>query len=84
MYIDIDENKIYFNVCNWYEYYSDFHSEKEAWGSEFKDLRLEDIPNIGIDLNCFNIEDIDVLIENIKNANEYIVRNGNEIYELTV
>lgn len=83
IYIDVDENKIYFNVCCWCEYFEDFHNEKEYWeDDERKDFKLEDIPNIGKDLKLFDIEDIDELIESIQNANKYVVRNGNEIYEL--
>lgn len=73
-----------FNVCSWYEYFEDFHKEKEYWGDKRKELRLEDIPNIGIDLGLFDIGDIDGLIKSIQNANGYVVRNGNEIYELKV
>lgn len=83
VYIDLAEGKVYFNVCQWYEYFEDFLNEKEYWeDNELKDLKFEDIPNIEKNLRLFDIGDIDELIRSIQNANGYVVRDGNEIYEL--
>jgi hypothetical protein len=78
--IIIDEDVILNSV---YWSYEDFDAYKESMEELSNDFMvLEEIEDIGYDLSEIDIEDIDDIIEALKDADDFIVRNGNEIFEL--
>ena len=83
VYINLDEGEVNFGVYGWYEYFEEYLEERKSWDDEFEGIKLEDIPDIGHDLGVFNVCDIDAIIAAIDKTSECVVRNGNEIYELT-
>lgn len=83
VYINLDEDEVNFGVYCWYEYFEEYIEERKEWDDDFEEIKLEDIPDIGCDLGTFNVNDIDAIIIALNKVSGYIVRNGNEIYELT-
>ena len=83
VYIDIDEDVVHFGVYCEYEDIDSYCEERKSWDDNFNGINLTEIPNIGYDLGCFNVSDIDKVIAAIHDANDWLVRNGNAIYELT-
>ena len=82
IYIDISTGKVV-NCVNWYYDGIDMYNERNhEWNDEWEDMALEDIPEIDCDLSEFHYTDIDYLISELKNAENYVVRYGNAIYEL--
>ena len=80
--IDIDNDLIYFSVCWSYENLERYIEERKEWDDDFDGITLEEIPDIGYDLGCIDIQDIDNVAEEIYNVKDGICRFRNEIYEL--
>ena len=78
--IIIDEDVILNSVYWSYEDFDAYKESMEELSNEF--MGLEEIEDIGYDLSEIDIEDIDDIIEALKDADDFIVRNGNEIFEL--
>lgn len=84
IYFDIDDESIWNGVyCGW-ESLEDYNEEVRSWGEEYEDeiLTIEDVPDIGYDLGCIDVSDIDNVITALEEAKTHIVRYGTEIYEL--
>ena len=77
--IDLDDTTIT-NWVHWLCSIEQYNELMEELGEEEK--VLEDIPELQCDLTEFTFEDIDYLIDALRNAPEYAVRYGNYIYEL--
>lgn len=81
--INIDEDVVHCDVYNYYESLLEYNEERAEWDEDFKNgIPLKDVPDIGYDLANIDIEDIGAAIEALENANGYVVRYGNEIFEL--
>lgn len=80
--IDLNEEKIYNGVYDYYKTIDDYNEEHKEWDDEFEPLTLEDITNIGYDLGTINITDIDDVLNELINV-DFVCRNDNEIFELT-
>lgn len=77
--IDLDDT----TITNWVHCLrsiEQYNELMEELGEEEK--VLEDIPELQCDLTEFTFEDIDYLIDALRNAPEYAVRYGSDIYEL--
>lgn len=80
--INIDTHRVT-NLVNWvYDSVYDYNNHRKEWDNDWIDVCLEDIPELECDLCDFHYEDIDYLIEALGNAPDFVVRYGNEIYEL--
>ena len=82
IYIDLDENRVENSVYCYYDdinYYNEEHSE---WDEDFTGESLESIPEITGDLGSFHIDDIDIMIDQLKSLDGYVCRCNGEIYEL--
>lgn len=81
--IIIDQDLIWNGVYIGYEHFEDYKEEKTKWDDEFdKNMTIEDIPGLGCDLGEIDVNDIDIVINSLRNINGYVVRYGSEIYEL--
>ena len=78
--INIDTHRV-INFVNWccdsIDIYNEYHRKLN---NRWKDIVLEDIPELDCDLYDFHYKDIDYLIEALDNSPDYIVRYGNTIY----
>ena len=81
--INLDEDEINFGVYAGYESFEEYAEERKEWDDEFEGITIEDIPDIGYDIGWINVEELDAVIAAIDEANEDVVRYGNEIFELT-
>lgn len=82
VYIDISTDRVT-NFVNWHCNDIDaLNKNRHEWDDDWKDITLEDIPEIECDLSEFDFTDIDYLIEALDNASDDVVRYGNDIYEL--
>lgn len=76
---DLIVNYVYFGYDNFEEY----KENRSDWDDDFdKDMKLEDVPDIGYDLCEIGFDEIDDVIAKLNKVNEFIVKNGNEIFEL--
>ena len=76
---DLVVNYVYFGYDNFEEY----KENRSDWDDDFdKDMKLEDIPDIGYDLCEIGFDEIDDVIAELNTVNEFVVKNGNEIFEL--
>ena len=80
--IDVDEDTIHNSVFYCYDSIDEYNADRKEWDDEHEDLDLDDIPDIGCNLECFEFHDIDDVISALCNADDYVVRYGNEIFEL--
>ena len=80
--INLDEDLINFGVYAGYESIEGYNEERKEWDDDFDGLTLEEIPDIGYDIGCIHVDDLDRVIAAIDNANAGVVRFGNEIFEL--
>jgi hypothetical protein len=81
--IDIDEGLVNFGIYCDYENLEEYIEARQDWDDDFDGIKLEDIPDIGYDLGYFDVLNIDSIIAVLDNVNDWVVRNGNIIYELT-
>lgn len=81
--IDIDEGLVNFGIYCDYENLEEYIEARQDWDDDFDGIKLEDIPDIGYDLGYFDVLNIDSIIAALDNVNDWVVRNGNIIYELT-
>ena len=56
--IDIDNDLINFYVYWGHESLEDYIESRIEWDDDFEGITLEDIPNIGYDLDCIEVSDI--------------------------
>lgn len=82
IYIDISNGRVVNFVNFSYSSLDAFNEERKKWHNNWKDLALEDIPELHCDLSEFNIDDIDCLIDELRDAQDFVVRYKNTIYEL--
>ena len=76
---DLIVNYVYFGYDNFEEY----KENRSDWDDDFdKDMKLEDVPDIGYDLCEIGFDEIDDVIAELNKVNEFVVKNGNEIFEL--
>lgn len=81
--IIIDEDVILNGVYWSYEDLEAYKENRAECDDDFDgNIELKDIKDIGYDLSEIDIEDIDAVIDALKRANDFVVRDGNEIYEL--
>lgn len=80
--IDIDEEIIHNEVYSYYECIEHYNEEHSEWDEDFEPLTLDDITNIGYDLGEIAIEDLDDVLDELRNV-DFVCRNDNEIFELT-
>ena len=76
--IDLDEGMIE----NSLGFCCDFETYRET--NAAADVKLEDIPDVGVDLFIFPVEALEHVIETLNNLGGYVVRHGETIYELIV
>lgn len=81
LHIYLDKDEIHNEVYGYYESIEEYNEERKEWDDEFEELTLDDVRDIGYDLAYINIEDLDYIIEELKNV-DFICRNGDEIFEL--
>lgn len=80
--INLNEDEIEFGVYSWCESLESYNEDRQEWDDDFEPLTLDEVPDIGYDLSCFNINDIGKIIAHLDEANSHVVKNGNEIFEL--
>lgn len=80
--IDIDEEKIYNGVFSYYESIDDYNDELKEYEDDFEPLTLDDIVDIEYDLSEIDIEDLDAVIETLRDV-DGVCRYGEEIFDLT-
>lgn len=80
--IDLDDDIIHNDVFGYYESIDEYNEERKEWDDEHEDLSLDDVPDIGYTLEWFKFHDIDDVISALCHADGYVVRHGNEIFEL--
>lgn len=80
--IDLDNETVTDWVWNEYESIDDYNEDRKEWMDEDEEIKLEDIIDVGYDLNEFDISEIDNIIHKLNNYDGYVVRNGKNIYEL--
>lgn len=81
--IDLDEDLINFGIYSGYENLDEYNEERMEWDDEYSPMGYDEIPDIGYDLGWIKVEDIDYVANEISQAQAFVVRNGNEIFELT-
>ena len=81
--IILDEDLIINYVYFGYDNFEEYKENRSDWDDDFdKDMKLEDIPDIGYDLCEIGFDEIDDVIEKLNKVNEFVVKNGNNIFEL--
>lgn len=80
--IDIDEDIIHNEVYCWYDGIDSYNEERKEWDDEHEDMTLDDVPDIGYALEWIKFDDIDDVMHALVHADSYVVRNGNEIFEI--
>lgn len=81
--IILDEDLIINYVYFGYDNFEEYKENRSDWDDDFdKDMKLEDIPDIRYDLCEIGFDDIDDVIAELNTVNEFVVKNGNEIFEL--
>lgn len=80
--IDFDDDLIHNNVFYYYSCIDEYNQDRKEWDDEHEDLSLEDVPDIGCNLECFTFCEIDAMIAALRTADDYVVRHGKEIFEL--
>lgn len=83
VFIDLDNEEVHFGVFSYYNSLESYIEERKDWDDDFEGIELGDIPDIGFDLGCFDVTDIGPVIAVLESVNDWVVRNGNEIYGLT-
>lgn len=84
VYIDIGKDIIRNEVFSWYDSIDAYNEEIKKYDDEHEDLSLYDVVDIGYDLGWIKFNDINDVIDVLMCFDGYIVRNGNEIFELIV
>lgn len=79
--IDLDNERIENAVCWYYESIESYNEDGAERDDDFEPLTLEDITDIGYDLERFAIEDLGDVIDELRNV-DFVCRYGNEIFEL--
>lgn len=79
--IDIDSRTVNFMVFSGYDSLEEYETERMDWDEDYEKQSLEDIVDIGFNLGCFDFDDIEDVIAAVEDE-DFIVRNGNEIYEM--
>ena len=81
--IILDEDLIINYVYFGYDNFEEYKENRSDWDDDFdKDMKLEDVPDIGYDLCEIGFDEIDDVIAELNKVNEFVVKNGNEIFEL--
>ena len=80
--IDLDEDMIYNGVYNYYATLEEYNEECLECNDDFEPLSIIDVPNIDYDLSAISVEELDGLINELMEINDYVVRNGYEIFQL--
>ena len=81
--IILDEDLIINYVYFGYDNFEEYKENRSDWDDDFdKDMKLEDVPDIGYDLCEIGFDEIDDVIAELNKVNGFIVKNGNEIFEL--
>lgn len=83
VYINLDDDIVNFGV---YAGYEELDEYLEAMGDDedLEGLTLEDIPYINYELGCFDIKDIDAIVDAFEKTDDVhnLIRFGSEIVEL--
>ena len=83
--IILDEDLIINYVYFGYDNFEEYKENRSDWDDDFdKDMKLEDVPDIGYDLCEIGFDEIDDVIAELNKVNEFVVKNGNEIFKLVV
>lgn len=81
--IILDEDLIINYVYYGYDNFEEYKENRSDWDDDFdKDMKLENVPDIGYDLCEIGFDEIDDVIAELNTVNEFVVKNGNEIFEL--
>lgn len=81
--IILDEDLIINYVYCGYDNFEEYKENRSDWDDDFdKDMKLEDVPDIGYDLCEIGFDEIDDVIAELNKVNGFVVKNGNEIFEL--
>lgn len=81
--IILDEDLIINYVYCGYDNFEEYKENRSDWDDDFdKDMKLEDVPDIGYDLCEIGFDEIDDVIAELNKVNEFVVKNGNNIFEL--
>jgi hypothetical protein len=81
--IDLDEDIVNFGIFCDYENLEEYIEARRDWDDEDFDIKLEDIFDVGCDIGFFRFDEIEGVIDALDSTNNWVVRNGNVIYELT-
>lgn len=79
--IDIDSRTVNFMVFSGYDSLEEYEEDRMSWDEDYEKQKLEDIHDIGFNLGYFGFDDIEDVIAAVEDE-DFIVRNGNEIYEM--
>lgn len=79
--IDIDSRTVNFAVFGGYDSLEEYETERMDWDEDYEKQNLEDVVDIGFNLGCFDFDDIEDVIAAVEDE-DFIIRNGNEIYEM--
>ena len=81
--IDIDEDVIHCDVCNYYESLLEYNEARAEWDEEWGNgIPLKKVPDIGYDLANISVDELDDMVVAIVAADSHVVRCGNDIFEL--
>jgi len=80
--IYLDDETVCNGVYNYYESLEEYNREMQECDDEFEPKTLDDIVDVGYDISEIAIEDLDDVVEKLRNVDD-ICRCGNEIFELT-
>lgn len=78
--IHIDKDRISNSVYCDYTI-DEYNEERQEWDENFEPLTLDDITDIGYDLGDISFEEIDDVIEELRNV-DFVCRHGDTVYSL--
>lgn len=83
VYIDLDEDRVNFGVYAGYEHLKEYLEVIED-DEDFEGVTLDDIPYIDYELGCFDVHDVDAIIDAFEKTDDIhnLIRFGSEIVEL--
>lgn len=81
--INLDNDTVYFDVLWVCNDFKEYKKERCEWDDDFKDITINDIPEINFELTQFSIYDIDKVFKEIEslNNNFYAARYKDIIYD---
>lgn len=84
VYINIEDELVDFCLSFEYESLEEYNRQRKSWDKEFKELTLEEIPEISHLLYSFEMKDAEKIFSELNSldGNITVVRHGNTIIEI--